>query len=91
MAVDREDVRRELKAMLRSVWRQHPDREIDPSAPLAALGVESSTLVTFLVRIEDRFRFSWDPDLPAGTLSTLDSISDAVVDRLRLAEPAGGR
>lgn len=77
--------------MLRAVWRQHPNGEIDPSAPLAALGVESSTLVTFLVRIEDRFRFTWDPDLPAGTLSTLDSITVAVVDRLQLAEPAAGR
>lgn len=82
MTVDRVHVQDELQELLRDVWRDHPGGDVDASAALKDVGVQSSTMLTFLVRIEERFGFKWDPDLPAGALSRLDTISEAVSERL---------
>jgi acyl carrier protein len=95
MAPDRDAVMAELDSLLREVWREHPEGEIDSAATLRDLGVQSSILLTFLVRIEERFKFKWDPDLAAGALSRMDSIADTVLEQLRrgqeLAEVDGER
>jgi acyl carrier protein len=81
MAIDRERVVSELQDLLREVWRDHPGGDVDTSTALKDVGVQSSTMLTFLVRIEERFKFKWDPDLPAGALSRLDTIAGAVGER----------
>lgn len=90
MATDHRALLAELEDLLKDVWRDHPEGEIDASATLKDLGVQSSTMLTFLVRIEERFKFKWDPDMPAGALSRLESISEAVRKQLA-SEPVDGK
>jgi len=86
MTVDRQRVLDELQALLREVWRDHPGDELDPGAGLSDVGVQSSAMLTFLVRAEQHFGFRWDPDLPAGAIGSLEGMADVVCDRLAGAE-----
>ena len=86
---DREQVVAELRAILRDVWREHPDAEVDPGATLRELGITSSVMLTLLVRIEERFAFRWDPDLAPGALRSLDAVAAAVLDAVRPAGTGG--
>lgn len=82
MAMERPDVLAKLQELLREVWRDHPGGDVEASAALKDIGVQSSSMLTFLVRAEQDFAFKWDPDLPAGALRSLDTIADAVRDLL---------
>ncbi len=88
MADDREEILTELRALLRAVWRDHPPDDIETDATLSHLGVQSSAMLTFLVRTEQQFGFRWDPDVSAGALGNLGSIADIVRERLRAKAPA---
>lgn len=90
MAIERQQVIEQLQELLRDVWRDHPGGDVEASEALKDVGVQSSTMLTFLVRIEQGFKFKWDPDLPSGALRSLDSIAEAVQNELAAAASRQG-
>ncbi len=69
----------ELEALLTEAWGSEAG-EIDPDVPIRGLGVDSSTLIAFLGRVEQEYDMEWGPDVPASALSTVRSIATVIVD-----------
>lgn len=69
----------ELEALLAEAWGSEAG-PIDPDVPIRSLGVDSSTLIAFLGRVERDYGMEWGPDVPASALSTVRSIASLIVD-----------
>lgn len=72
----------ELEALLTEAWGSEAG-PIDPDLPIRSLGVDSSTLIAFLGRVERDYDMEWGPDVPASALSTVRSIATLIVDAER--------
>lgn len=70
----------ELEGLLTEVWGSEATM-IDPDLPIRSLGVDSSTLVAFLGRVEQEYGMDWGADVPASALSTVRSIANLIVDQ----------
>ncbi|HEV7368129.1 acyl carrier protein [Arenibaculum sp.] len=47
-------------------------------APLKDLGMDSVTLLSFLVAVEDLVGIEWPADIPKSTFASIDSIADYI-------------
>lgn len=58
-----------------------PDAADLADFPLARLGLDSASLVAFVVAVEDRFAVVWDDDVPGTTFTSLRTVTDFVTSR----------
>jgi acyl carrier protein len=77
------DARVELRDRLRAVLSEVSRGKIAVSraqsgALLKDLGMDSVTLLSFLVAIEDLVGIEWPADIPRSTFASIDSIADYI-------------
>ena len=82
-ADERDRIIATLQEILRELDTDGDLGVVDPDVPLRTAGLDSSALVAFLIKVEERFGITWSDDLPAGALSSLTSVADV----LARAEP----
>jgi hypothetical protein len=67
---------RELDALLRTVWPEHPAGALPAQTELRRVGITSSQHISFLSRVETAFGFDWEDVDPAdGALSSIDGLA----------------
>lgn len=77
------DARTELRDRLRDVLSEVSRGKITVSraqsdAPLKDLGMDSVTLLSFLVAVEDLVGIEWPADIPKSTFASIASIADYI-------------
>ena len=77
----------DLNASLASLLASTTDGEVRVAAseialPLQQLGVDSVTLLRFLVAVEDSFSIEWAADDPQAAFESIRSLSDYLQSKL---------
>lgn len=72
----------DLKTLLAEVTEgQVPIADVGINDSLTDLGVSSFMLLSFLVAIEDRYGFSWDPETPTEAFASLYTIHSHLAEK----------